>query len=260
MRNPKHYKEDYRLWIDCLRMSTDYKDLWEANALKPVKTVDEIFMDGIEKSISMSKGRKRLFPPERMCDVFGDVFDEDVDRFEKWWNDRMLPLLNLLKSSDKCIKDVSEDIPRCAEEIYTLFAEDRKDVNVENIATLLERYFGQRLGILPLRVFTCYPLTPTLRKKFNAIVRDHKRQKHIGEQQEEEFLGFIIPLPLETAKHRDKIRKYLRRYHMHEVEHKTWKQIIREQNLEEYIDEDNTVNQNGERVLKNDNKNIKHII
>lgn len=256
MKRPEDYKETYRLWVECLKENKDYKDYCEANPGRQGKTVEEIIKDGIERSISMSRGRNRLVLLESIYDVFGDVFSDTYD-FEEWWNQRMLRLLELYKSSLYCINNLSQDINQCAQKIYALYTQGGQVVTVEKIKDLLNQNFGERSGIIPLQVFAYYQKT-TLQKRFKQIIYDHKYQYNITAKHQVKLFSLIIPLPTVSSRYLKHIINYLERYRLKKK--KTWKMIILEKNLTKYIGGRDSIKKVRLRELLTNNKNMKNII
>ena len=245
MRNPEDYKETYKLWVDYLKESSEYRNCRDANAFRPVKTVEEIYRDGIEKSISMSKGRNRLITIERMYDVFGDIFVDldDPSRFEKWWNGRMLPLLRLNESPPDCIKNSGQDILRCAEEIYALFAQGDQGVTVEEIGNLLNRRLGERPGIIPLQVFAYYSPT-TLQERLNQIIEEHKGLYPLPSRKGRKFINLLVPRPYPKRLSKPEVKalkKYLQIYRVYRVKKAsggTFIDVVEELEKEHAFDQD----------------------
>jgi|GEM_PF-4137983 len=208
-------KEFYEFYKEFLEASEEYKAYCKSKARSRVERKEgQILEDGIARRMSVSKGRKRLFSMERLFHVFGDIYASNYS-FDRWWDERMLPLLQG-RVNEPIVKVVDRNsIRQCArgikEKLCTHHRRGGEALTSKNIEGVLHKYFGEKDGSMCLWVSTYYPSTK-LNDQICGTITKHKGQFHISKRKEKKFLNLLVPRPYPKMPTREQVkacREYL---------------------------------------------------
>ena len=225
-------KDVYKLWVDYLKESPNYAECCKANEGGPVKQNESILADGMARRISVAKGRKRLIPLQRMYDVFGDIRAQTPAKFDEWWDNKMVPLLEE-RADETAIELVGKDnIGQFVAEIrdkLRVFGEQGEDAIADSIKQILCNHFCEKDGSVCLRISTYYPQAK-LKAQFVDIIESYKERYRVTNRKERQFLNLLAPEPYPKLPTREQIeacKEYLAIYTAKKPGI-TWEDVLRQ--------------------------------
>ena len=195
MRNIERYKEYYRLWVEYLKESDSYKEFCERRkASKKVNASQSYWLGKREvydfdyQTARESTGESNDFSV--IYRRFGDLHAPDY-QFDVWWETTFRELLKQDEIDPYIVKKV--DVGGMASDVFDDLQQLNDFSQAEDfLGVLLHEYIGEEKGSITLK-FDTYHSIGELTKRFQAIIRKHKKEYKITADTERRHLNSTVP-------------------------------------------------------------------
>jgi prophage maintenance system killer protein len=230
MRQPEALKEYYRLWVEYLKESDIYKIFCERR-VELERDAEKNIYDPLTEKQSDSDSRrlfKRKVAYEQLVDIFdkfADIHSSDYD-FERWWDHTLKDMNKRIANPSIVDKlDVGAIAMELLDDIEDVYEEQvRDEIDFDDIRISLSDSCGEYKGQLVLKIDTYYPVN-TLVKRFERIIRQHKKDYRITVEAEDQYMHMDQPV-IRSNHLTNEIDKYLKVYRL--KKNMKWLAVVKE--------------------------------